>query len=340
VYKCYINKNTYTIFNTSSLAPFINALEKNQSSFISFETPPELPPAYRYKKSVAQIKPAYLVANYFQLTEINWRKLSYTFLDVAHQPTFKSNAAKGLDAYDEFIFNQLKRGANTGNLLHHIFERIDFSDAQRWQQVIENALKRFISNPIAESVSHLTTLLNHVTETTIHLAGTSIQLKELQWDKKLNELEFDFNVALFNPDAVIRLSTPELPIQIRYAKELEGIMNGKIDLFFEHGGKYYILDWKSNFLGDRPADYSKENTQAAMTESNYHLQYLVYTLAVKKYCQLRVPVFDYDTHFGGVIYLFVRGVRKDKEQGIFAYKPPRELIDSLDSMLSKAAVVS
>ncbi len=335
VYKCYINKNTFSKFSVSSLAAFTYALEGNKPALIAFETSPELAPDYRYKKSVAQIKPAYLVANYFQLTEINWRKLSYTFLDVAHQSTFKSNTAKTLDTYDEFIFNQLKRGANTGNLLHHIFERIDFADSQRWQQVIESALKRFISNPPTEYVFQLTTLLDHVTEATIPVAGMSFKLKDLKWDKKLNELEFDFNVAVFNPDEVSLLSTPEMPIQIRYAKELEGIMNGKIDLFFEHAGKYFILDWKSNFLGDRPADYSKANTLAAMTESNYHLQYLVYTLAVKKYCQLRVPGFDYDTHFGGVIYLFVRGVRKDKEQGIFTYKPPRKLIDALDGMLSK-----
>lgn len=340
VYKCYINKNTYNKFNESSLAPFTNALEKSKPPFIDFENAPELPPDYRYKKSVAQIKPAYLVANHFQLTEVNWRKLSYTFLDVLHQTTFKSNAAKGLDGYEEFIFNQLKRGANTGNLLHHIFERIDFSDSERWHQVIESALKRFISNPLAESVSHLTTLLHHLTETTIDIAGTSFQLKQLQRDKKLTELEFDFNVTLFNPDAISRLSTPELPIQLRYAKELEGIMNGKIDLFFEHGGKYYILDWKSNFLGDRPSDYSKEKIYAAMTESNYHLQYLVYTLAVKKYCKLRVPGFDYDTHFGGVIYLFVRGVRKDKDQGIFACKLPGKLMEALDGILSDGGVIS
>ena len=339
VYKCYINKNTYGKFNESSLAPFIDALKVSKPPFIAFEMAPELPEDYRYNSSVKKIEPAYLVANHFQLAEVNWRKLSYTFLDVPHQPTFKSNAAKGLDLYDEFIFNQLKRGANTGNLLHHIFERIDFTDSQRWQQVIENALKRYISNPPLEYSSQLTILLHHVTEATLNVAGTSFQLKELQWDKKLNELEFDFNVALFNPDAVSRLSTPELPIQIKYAKELEGIMNGKIDLFFEHGGKYYILDWKSNFLGDRPSDYSKENVKAAMSESNYHLQYLVYTLAVKKYCQLRVPGFDYDSHFGGVIYLFVRGIRKDKDQGIFAYKPPRALIDELEEMLSKEAVV-
>ena len=131
------------------------------------------------------------------------------------------------------------------------------------------------------------------------------------------------------------MSTPPVPNQIRYAKDLEGIMNGKIDLFFEHAGKYFILDWKSNYLGDSAADYSKENIQLAMTESNYHLQYLIYTLAVKKYLQLRVPGFEYATHFGGVIYLFVRGIRKGRELGVFAYRPDEGLIDKLDGILSK-----
>jgi exodeoxyribonuclease V beta subunit len=178
-------------------------------------------------------------------------------------------------------------------------------------------------------------LLHHVTETNITVADSVLSLNGIHTHKKLNELEFDFNVLPFAPDAINQLSTAEVPIQIRYAKELEGIMNGKIDLFFEHAGKYYILDWKSNYLGDGPTDYSKENVVLAMAESNYHLQYLIYTIAVKKYLQLRVPAFDYATHFGGVIYLFVRGVRMDNNLGIFTYRPGKRLIDELEHLLSK-----
>ncbi len=337
VYKCYINKNTFTKFSQSAITPFINAIKENKNALIAFEPSPTLPVNFKYATATEQLKPAYLEATDFQLTEINWRKLSYTYLDAGHNPTFKPSLSKVLDGYDEFIFKQLKRGANTGNLIHHIFERIDFADAAFWGKAIVEALKRFIPNAPAEYATWLLELLNHVTSTRISIANSTFSLNEIPRDKRLSELEFDFNVSPFNPDTINRLSTPDAPFQVRYATELEGIMNGKIDLFFEHAGKYFILDWKSNFLGDQPADYSKENIQLAMAESNYHLQHLVYTLAVKKYLQLRVPGFIYATHFGGVIYLFVRGARKDSDKGIFAYRPDEGLINALDVLLGKKA---
>ena len=335
VYKCYINKNTYGKFSQSAITPFVNELIEARPLLIAFEASPALPENFKYSTTTKLLKPAYLQATDFQLTETNWRKLSYTWLDTVHAPAHKSSAAKGLNGYDEFIFKALKRGANTGNLLHHIFERADFTNSANWEKTIAGALKRFIPNPPGEYANRLLELLHHVTGAKINVAGSSFSLHELQWDKRLNELEFDFNVAPFSTDAVNRLSTPEVPIQLRYARELEGIMNGKIDLFFEHAGKYFILDWKSNFLGDSPSAYSNENIQLAMAESNYHLQYLIYTLAVKKYLQLKVPGFKYGTHFGGVIYLFVRGIRKDSQQGVFAYRPAGRLIDELDRLLTK-----
>jgi exodeoxyribonuclease V beta subunit len=106
-------------------------------------------------------------------------------------------------------------------------------------------------------------------------------------------------------------------------------MNGKIDLFFEHNGKYYILDWKSNFLGNSLAFYNADHVKAAMYENNYNLQYLIYTVALTKYLKLRNPNFDYDKDFGGVIYLFLRGVRSDGQTGIYYSKPEKDLIDQI-----------
>jgi len=335
VYKCYINKNTFTRFNQSAITPFIHAIKENKIALIAFEPSPDLPVGFKYTTTTEQLKPAYLEATDFQLTEINWRKLSYTYLDAGHNPTLKSNGSRVLNGYDEFIFKQLKRGANTGNLIHHIFERIDFTDASFWSKAIADALKRFMPNSPAEYANWLLELLYHVTAARITIANSTVSLNEISRDKRLSELEFDFNVAPFSPDAINRLSTPEAPFQVRYAKELEGIMNGKIDLFFEHDGKYYILDWKSNFLGDQLADYSKQNILLAMAASNYHLQHLIYTLAVKKYLQLRVPGFKYATHFGGVIYLFVRGVRKEGDKGVFTYRPDEGLINALDALLGR-----
>ena len=110
-------------------------------------------------------------------------------------------------------------------------------------------------------------------------------------------------------------------------------MNGKIDLFFEHQGKYFVLDWKSNYLGDNLENYGPAALNQAMNESNYHLQYLIYCLASKKYLQSRLLLFNYETDFGGVIYLFVRGVREDSSSGIFVAKPSLQKMDMLERIL-------
>lgn len=335
VYKCYINKSTLARYNQSALSPFVNASGTFSSPLIAFEPAPASPDYFRYLKTTEQLKPAYLQAGNFQLKEVNWRKLSYTYLDTTHSPVFRSHSVMAFPPYDEFVFKVLQRGANTGNLLHYIFERIDFGDPVYWERIITEGLKRFMLNPPDGYLALLSELLHHVTEATINLAGSSFSLSELSREKILNELEFDFIVAPFNPGDINRLFTAEVPIGLRNTHELEGIMNGKIDLFFEHGGKYFILDWKSNFLGDSIEDYSKENIMSAMTASNYHLQYVIYTIAVKKYLRLRLPDFNYATHFGGVIYLFVRGIRKGQSSGIFTSKPDERLINEWEEILSK-----
>jgi exodeoxyribonuclease V beta subunit len=111
-----------------------------------------------------------------------------------------------------------------------------------------------------------------------------------------------------------------------------GIMNGSMDLFFEHDGKYYILDWKSNYLGDHVEDYAPELLVEAMSENNYHLQYHIYTLAAKRFLQSRLPDFDYERDFGGVLYLFVRGIRKDSVNGVFSAKLPLEKLAQLEAV--------
>jgi exodeoxyribonuclease V beta subunit len=105
-------------------------------------------------------------------------------------------------------------------------------------------------------------------------------------------------------------------------------------LFFEHNGKYYILDWKSNFLGNSLEFYNSEHVKSAMYENNYNLQYLIYTVALTKYLKLRKPDFDYEKDFGGVIYLFLRGVRTNGQTGIYYSKPAEQLIDKIKELIT------
>jgi exodeoxyribonuclease V beta subunit len=101
-----------------------------------------------------------------------------------------------------------------------------------------------------------------------------------------------------------------------------------------------VLDWKSNHLGYAPADYGPAELQAAMAEHGYHLQYLLYALAVDRYLGHRVPGYRHDTHFGGVLYLFVRGVRPDwanpdgTPAGVFHHRPAAATLARLDALFA------
>ena len=102
---------------------------------------------------------------------------------------------------------------------------------------------------------------------------------------------------------------------------MTGMLKGFIDLVFYHDGKYYIADYKSNYLGDSHADYQPEALAQAMLEHRYDLQYQLYTLALHRYLRHRLPDYDYQTHFGGVYYLFLRGMAPDHPGGDLVLSP-------------------
>jgi exodeoxyribonuclease V beta subunit len=119
---------------------------------------------------------------------------------------------------------------------------------------------------------------------------------------------------------------------------LSGYLKGFIDLVFEHEGRFFVLDWKSNFLGYETHDYRREALSEEMTRQGYHLQYLLYCVALQRYLLHRLPAYDPDLHFGGVVYLFIRGVRPHWQQpdgtpsGLFFHRPDPALIGELSSL--------
>lgn len=336
VYKCYIFKNTY--HKSSTLTTFLKALNTTEPGLIQFEEVEPVVPAGGYKKKVAPVTSKPAIVN-FSLQQANWRKMSYTMLAAKLDKIPIGRSEEQEDVYNTFIFHTLKRGAKTGNLLHYIFETISFSDNTRWDKVLNEAIRRFLPGQHEVYVPMLHQMLNHVFNTVIPVNGEEFPLSAVAWYKCIAEFEFDFPIGLFTPDILNSLSTPDMEIAARSfyeynSQELEGIMNGKMDLFFEHRGKYYILDWKSNYLGSTLEDYAPAVLTKAMNESNYHLQYLIYTVAAKKYLQTRLANFNYERQFGGVIYLFVRGMRNNSDTGIFTCKPPLAKIRQLEDILS------
>jgi exodeoxyribonuclease V beta subunit len=108
-------------------------------------------------------------------------------------------------------------------------------------------------------------------------------------------------------------------------------MRGFIDLVFEYQGGYFLLDWKSNYLGARVEDYHQKALNQTMVEADYFLQAQIYTLALHLYLKKRKPNYRFETDIRGVYYLFVRGMgtRRGHRYGIFEYHPTQNEIIAL-----------
>ncbi|MVT09969.1 exodeoxyribonuclease V subunit beta [Chitinophaga tropicalis] len=336
IYKCFIYRNSY--HKSSTLLTFLQTLVTAgpMPGIIEFEA--ELPQAPEDMEGWQIRMPAKTIQKQpvrFVLREQNWRRMSYTMLAAKTEHAPRGRAPQQEDPYETFIFHTLRRGAKTGNLLHYIFENINFSEDSRWEKWLTAAIRRYVPGQQEVYAPLLRQLLDHVLQTDIHIAGTTFKLSAVAWHKRIPEFEFDFPVRSFLPEILNGLSDEQASIIVRRfnEQELEGIMNGKMDLFFEHEGKYYILDWKSNYLGNTLEDYTAEALAAGMNENNYHLQYYIYTLAAKKYLESRLTSFDYEKQFGGVIYCFVRGVRQGMDTGIFTCRPRLSKILQMENSL-------
>ena len=131
-------------------------------------------------------------------------------------------------------------------------------------------------------------------------------------------------------DAVTAAILPEAPRPGLRENVFTGMLKGFIDLVFCYRDRYYVLDYKSNHLGEAQAAYAKNAMEKAVLEHRYDLQYVLYTLALHRLLKARLPGYDYARDLGGAVYLFLRGV-SDGGQGIYLDKPPKSLIEALDA---------
>lgn len=324
-YACFIGHNTFKNAD-SCLTPFIAALKSAPILEFQQVEMPTLPAHFKFSQHHPFDPVQFKKAQQFELLQPNWRKMSYSYLNPDHSSSVVAPRVQHTDPYDQYIFRDLKKGAHTGNLLHYIFEHIDFADATYWEKVVKQALKRLSVKEEPQAIEMLLQMLGHVMQTPLD----GFKLCDLQREDRLNELEFDFNVKPFQTNDLLPLA----PVKLRSFQQLEGVMNGKIDLFFRMNGKYYVLDWKSNFLGDSLEQYDTAGVEEAMAENNYHLQYHLYTIAAKRFLQTRLPNFNYEQDFGGVYYLFLRGVRKEGGSGIFHTKLTESQVQAMEEILS------
>jgi exodeoxyribonuclease V beta subunit len=265
----------------------------------------------------------------------NWNKMSYSFLAAKHKSHATEDSSSYEKGYDRFIFKELEKGMHVGNMLHNIFEFLDFTDSTEWEKVIEISLQQFTASKKEEYLPWMRDLIANVLNADIQIGEDCFQLNSIENSSKINELEFDFPIEESFDIQTLQsflMEDDHRIIQTGYG-EVKGMLTGFIDLFFEHKGKYYILDWKSNFLGDTLHHYNKSALMEGMNQSNYHLQYMIYSLAIKKYLESKFgTAFNFNKHFGGVIYLFLRGVRQGSDTGIYATKLSLEEVEAMETI--------
>ena len=243
-------------------------------------------------------------------------------------------------------------GVRFGNALHLALEGVDFARWHDWRERVpppgeEAALLAALRREgyaDADLVDGVRLLCELIAGTLNVRLPEGAQLSALAPDARRAELEFHFSMGTVHVDALLALLHAHGLVLARQGfglrRRIEGLMTGKIDLVYVHDGRFHVIDYKSNRL----ADYDDTALADAMRESEYDLQYLIYSLALHRWLRFRRgAAYDYDAHFGGMRYLFCRGLDAaatvlpgTSTPGIFATKPPRELIDALDALLATA----
>ncbi len=242
----------------------------------------------------------------------------------------------------ESIFT-FPRGAQAGIFMHGIFEKLDFANSSDSvvSELVVQGLARYGYKP--EWQEHITKMVHNVLGTTLSPNGFTLgALRKGSWS---TELEFFFPLSFINSSRLAELLESHgllsggidlaLLAESLHFMPVKGMLMGFMDMVFEQDGRYYLLDWKSNHLGNSLDDYGEDGMRLAMQKNLYPLQYLLYSVALNRYLALRDKNYRYSSHFGGVIYVFLRGVSMEhgETRGFFRDMPPQGLIDALTNLL-------
>ena len=284
-----------------------------------------------------------------------------------YEEVYSQDAPKD-EPTEELINFTFPKGSNAGNFLHNLMEnlmsRSDLdkskdSDLERF--ILENTeydpnnFLSYLSDP--EKINSLKLWIREVLNANLvpeSANGGKSKLVELNVLDCARELEYflpciDFDMDVFNRICAYRFEDIKQSLGYEYdvalpvlkAKSFKGFMKGSLDLVArfntKDGMKYYLIDYKSNFLGGHFEDYSQENIFKSIFESRYDVQILFYTLTLHRFLKNNIPDYSYEKDFGGVMYLYFRGLKADTpstSSGVFFTKPKEKIVLMLDRLFN------
>jgi len=235
----------------------------------------------------------------------------------------------------------LPPGAHTGTMLHAVLERCSFPRSR--DQGLDELVRETLVNYQLDSTWH-DVVVDIVCRTAAQpLPGIdgSFCLADLDANARVPELGFHLPLHRTAPQSLQNLFDEYIITGVpdSFAGALGrltfapvyGFLKGFIDSVVQHKGRFYLLDWKSNLLGTEPEDYHRDRLGAVMARDYYVLQYHLYALALHAYLERRMPQYSYDEHFGGIFYVFLRGLQPDgnPDYGVFYDRPARGFMQKM-----------
>lgn len=289
-----------------------------------------------------EIQPELTARPFLGKIDKTWRIASFTSIakqlpaDMADHDTTVSIKEDWVQAQPNIQTEQaildFPKGAKAGIFFHALFEKLDFTqlppdqafiaqqlrnfgyDSEKWQTIIADFVTQVVTTPLEPQYADFT-------------------LSTINHKRRLNELEFYYPL---DQTMVSTLKTEISTARLMFSSS-KGFMKGFIDLIFQAGEQFYLVDYKSNFLGMQMQAYHHSHLKSVMTQEGYELQYHIYTIALHRYLQTRLANYQYEKHFGGVYYLFLRGMNPHwgAQYGIFRAKPSVEFIESMSGSTPK-----
>ncbi|MGD0959267.1 MAG: exodeoxyribonuclease V subunit beta [Methylomonas sp.] len=224
----------------------------------------------------------------------------------------------------------LPKGAQTGNVIHGLLETLGFQTLANGGDISRSrdlAIRRYGLR--IEAPHLIDELLQTITSTPLS-EDPAFCLKNISNKNCIKEMPFYLATRHLDSEAINRILSVSPAYQPLAARQMSGFLTGFIDLVCCYQNQFYLIDYKTNSL----ADYQPETLLQAMCEHNYGLQYWLYALVLDRYLQQRLPNYEYRRHFGGVKYLFVRGMAPDKPgYGVFSDRPQLETLQALAGAL-------
>lgn len=237
------------------------------------------------------------------------------------------------------------KGARAGLCLHDIFEHLDFTCPRNDDiaSLVARKLEEYGFDPSWGMA--VCDMIRNVLTAPLEPHRPGFTLSRIPNGDRLNELAFTFPLTRITPGELGRIfqglgegAVPEAGVtwtdRLQFSP-VKGFMRGFMDLVFQFEGRFYLVDWKSNFLGHGSTAYDQAALMRTMDAHAYMLQYHLYALALDRYLHLRMASYDYAQHFGGIYYIFLRGVdpRQDPSLGIYRDRPGASLMRTLRTHL-------